>query len=165
MEREVAFDWPIWDALNRVTSEGVLIYVNKQTNDWKLVSVSGIQHIPLSLYTSKFQFVGRKFHMAKAQFLNNWMLRFSMLRTTRNNISSCMKWEVPFDWPISDALNRVTSVGVSIYRFTWMKKGSECPYKGSNSYGSSPFQWPYIPRHLVIGVLRGLTGVSAELKN
>lgn len=115
MEREVAFDWPIWDALNRVTSEGVLIYVNKQTNDWKLVSVSGIQHIPLSLYTSKFQFVGRKFHMAKAQFLNNWMLRFSMLRTTRNNISSCMKWEVPFDWPISDALNRVTSVGVSIY--------------------------------------------------
>ena len=71
MEREVAFDWPISDALNRVTSEGVLIYVNKQTNDWKLVSVSGIQHIPLSLYTSKFQFVGRKFHMAKAQFLNN----------------------------------------------------------------------------------------------
>ena len=26
-----------------------------------------------------------------------------------------MKWEVPFDWPIRDALNRVTSVGVSIY--------------------------------------------------
>ena len=49
-------------------------------------------------------------------FLNNWMLRFSMLRKTkRKNSLSCMKWEVPFDWPIRDALNRVTSVAVSIY--------------------------------------------------